>query len=200
MGCKNRDILIGISSIRYRITVETTINSKEIIMKKNPFKDLQTTDGILYVWYIIAKIVIALSIIGSVVGGIIMCVNLSVMYGCFVLFGGVLGGIIEYALAWSAKTVCRCFYDAACATKEMYEKNNPEETIKSGDDFGEEENYVIYNEKTNTYTSDLDDKRLLFCNDEDDAMIFDDVKEAQRLMLAYELNRQDGWTIKRIKM
>lgn len=167
-------------------------------MKKNPFKDLETTNGILYVLYIIARVFIVLDIIGCIIGGIIMCVSISVKYGCILLFGGVFSGIIGYAFAWCANTVMRCFYDAACVTREMYAKTNPE-VLQNDEGTKGEVNYVIYNKQKNIYTSDLKDKKLLFTDDEDDAMIFDDPNEAHRLMMAYDLNVKDGWEVKQIE-
>lgn len=168
-------------------------------MKKNPFKDLETTNGILYVFYIIARVLIVIDIIGCVVGGIIMCVKLSAVYGSILLLSGVFSGIIGYVLIWCWNTVCRCFYDAALATREMYVKDHPE-MLQNNETVDDDEHYVVFNERKNIYTSDLKNAKLLFTDDEDDAMIFDDANEAKRLMLAYGLNDKDGWIIKQIKM
>lgn len=170
-------------------------------MKKNPFKDLQATDGMLRVLYAIERIAIIIGVIVCFASGIVWCVNYSVLYGCLMIFGGIFAGIILFLLVWCNNAVMRCFYDAACATKELYTKEHPEsaQAVEAPSE-SEEIAFAVYNERTKRYASDLKGQALLFSTDEDDSMRFDDVDEAMRLMRDYGLTQKDGWITKQIKL
>lgn len=170
-------------------------------MKKNPFRDLQATDGMLRVIYAIELIAIVIEVVACVAWGIVWCVNYSVLYGCLVLFGGVIAAILSYFIVWCRNAVMRCFYDAACASREMYSKDHPDvmSKVETPSEY-KEISFVVYNETKKIYASDLKDQVLLFSDDEDDAMLFDDDAEAKRLMNGYDLSEKDGWTIKQVEL
>ena len=161
-------------------------------MKKKHFEDLDATNGIIFVLYLVARILIIIGTIASIVGGVIMCAMFSVKYGCIVLFGGVFVGIIDYLLAWCINTVFRCFYDAACVAKELYES---EKKAKQTAGY-----FVIQNAKKNLYASEIVDDGVNFSENEDDAMLFDTEHEAMRVVKDFRLTKDDGWFIKQIEI
>lgn len=161
-------------------------------MKKKHFEDLEKTDAILYAYYIIARIAITIGIIICVIWGIVMCAKTSVKYGSIMIFGGLIAGAIGYVSVWCMNIVLRCFYDAACATKELYEsQKKPKQTAGY---------FVIQNAKKNLYASEIVDDGVKFSENEDDAMLFDTEHEAMRVVKDFRLTKDDGWFIKQIEI
>lgn len=118
-------------------------------MNKKHFEDLEMSATIVEFFYIILKIFSIVEIVGSVVGGVILWVRFSPLYGALLLFLGSLSGVIGRIVAWLSNIVLNCFLDSACATKELYDisskKDITSETqkTKSNDSMQTKREYVI---------------------------------------------------------
>lgn len=165
-------------------------------MNKKHFEDLEMSATIVEFFYIILKIFSIVEIVGSVVGGIILWVRFSPLYGALLLFLGSLSGVIGCIVVWLSNIVLNCFLDSACATKELYDISSKKEMLEEATGVF----YIIQNVKKNEYVSNIVDDGVAFSPNIDDAMLFHTKQEAERVVHDFGLSQNDGWFIKQAKI
>lgn len=165
-------------------------------MDKKHFEDLEMSATIVEFFYIILKIFSIVEIVGSVVGGVILWVRFSPLYGTLLLVLGSLSGVIGLIVAWLSNIVLNCFLDSACATKELYDVSSKKGMLKETTGIL----YIIQNVKRNEYASNIVDDGVASSPNKDDAMLFDTKQEAERVVHDFGLSKDDGWFIKQAKI
>lgn len=165
-------------------------------MSKKHFEDLEMSATIVEFFYILLKIFSIVEIVGCVVGGVILCVRFSPLYGTLLLVLGSLSGVIGLIVAWLSNIVLNCFLDSACATKELYDVSSKKGMLKETTGIL----YIIQNVKKNEYASNIVDDGVASSPNKDDAMLFDTKQEAERVVHDFGLSKEDGWFIKQAKI
>lgn len=165
-------------------------------MDKKHFEDLEMSATIVGFFYIVLRIFSIVEIVGSVVGGVILWVRFSPLYGVLLLVLGSLSGVIGLIVAWLSNIVLNCFLDSACATKELYDVSSKKGMLKETTGIL----YIIQNVKKNEYISNIVDDGVASSPNKDDAMLFDTKQEAERVVHDFGLSKEDGWFIKQAKI
>lgn len=165
-------------------------------MSKKHFEDLEMSATIVEFFYIILKIFSIVEIVGSVVGGVILWVRFSPLYGVLLLVLGSLSGVIGLIVTWLSNIVLNCFLDSACATKELYDVSSKKGMLKETTGIL----YIIQNVKKNEYISNIVDDGVASSPNIDDAMLFHTKQEAERVVHDFGLSKDDGWYIEQAKI
>lgn len=161
-------------------------------MNKKHFEDLEMSATIVEFFYIILKIFSIAEIVGSVVGGVILWVRFSTLYGALLLFLGSFSGVIGLIVAWLSNIVLNCFLDSSLVTKELYESSRQKDVVKSV--------YIIFNTKEKVYASEITDDGIDTSADTDDAMLFETMQDARQVVDDFGLVKNKGWVIKQTKI
>lgn len=161
-------------------------------MNNKHFEDLEMSATIVEFVYIILKIFSIAEIVGSVVGGVILWVRFSTLYGALLLFLGSLSGVIGLIVAWLSNIVLNCFLDSSRVTKELYESSRQKDVVKSV--------YIIFNTKEKVYASEITDDGIDTSADTDDAMLFETMQDARQVVDDFGLVKNKGWVIKQAKI
>lgn len=161
-------------------------------MNKKHFEDLDFAAVIVKEFYVFAKFISIVTIIGSVVGGVILWVRFSILYGALLLFLGSLSGVMCLIVAWLSNIVLNCFLDSSRVTKELYESSKLNDVAKIV--------YIIFNTKEKVYASEITDDGVASSPNIDDAMLFDTKQEAERVVHDFGLSKNDGWFVKQAKI
>lgn len=161
-------------------------------MNKKHFEDLEMSATIVEFFYILLKIFSIVTIIGSVVGGVILWVRFSILYGALLLFLGSLSGVMCLIVAWLSNIVLNCFLDSTRVTKELYESSKQKDVVKSV--------YIIFNTKEKVYASEITDDGIDTSAKADDAMLFDTMQDAKQVVDDFGLVKNKGWVIKQTKI
>ncbi len=161
-------------------------------MNNKHFEDLEMSATIVEFFYILLKIFSIAEIVGSVVGGVILWVRFSTLYGALLLFLGSFSGVISLIVAWLSNIVLNCFLDSTHVTKELYESSKPKDVVKSV--------YIIFNTKEKVYASEITDDGIDTSANADDAMLFDTMQDAKQVVDDFGLVKNKGWVIKQAKI
>lgn len=161
-------------------------------MNKKHFEDLEMSATIVEFFYILLKIFSIAEIVGSVVGGVILWVRFSILYGALLLFLGSLSGVMCLIVAWLSNIVLNCFLDSTRVTKELYESSKQKDVVKSV--------YIIFNTKEKVYASEITDDGIDTSANADDAMLFDTMQDAKQVVDDFGLVKNKGWVIKQAKI
>lgn len=175
-----------------KISVCRYCEALEDIMNKKHFEDLEMSATIVEFFYILLKIFSIAEIVGSVVGGVILWVRFSTLYGALLLFLGSLSGVINLIVAWLSNIVLNCFLDSTRVTKELYESSKPKDVVKSV--------YIIFNTKEKVYASEITDDGIDTSANADDAMLFETMQDARQVVDDFGLVKNKGWVIKQTKI
>lgn len=178
-------LFIKISACRY-------YGALEDIMNKKHFEDLDFAAVIVKEFYVFAKFISIVTIIGSVVGGVILWVRFSTLYGALLLFLGSLSGVMCLIVAWLSNIVLNCFFDSSRVTKELYESSKLNDVAKIV--------YIIFNTKEKVYASEITDDGIDTSADTDDAMLFETMQDTRQVVDDFGLVKNKGWVIKQTKI